>query len=440
MIRTENHRKTLRARMVRYAEEHSISAAAREFDTTPQTVRKWVRRHQNGEPLSDRSRRPHSSPNKTDPATEQKVVQARRQTGYGPHRISDWLARTEKVQISPWTVRNILNRHNLVQKTTRRNTCYPAHWAWDKEDAEPFCLVQADVKDVRDKGTLGTERTTRIDRAGLPRYQWTFLEGQSRLRFLAYSRRLTRDCGVAFLSLCLDWLRRWDALPDGPVQIQTDWGSEFGGDNPERIEQLNGKYFRPRGGRLCRYPLGRKGYNGRVERSHRSDDEEFYQPLLLQIEDTAQYLDKAFQWEAFYNLYRPHYGVGMEGRTPMEKLRDLGLERHDSFALPPPIVLDKIAGTIVTQGGNHVPAKYTIVPPGGVCAGPSAVDARGPGGYFAPVCSSLPTAGQEPADVHLRSVRDGLPACLLLPQQRALRTRRGGGLPGVGAHLRAPVR
>ena len=29
---------------------------------------------------------------------------------------------------------------------------------------------------------------------------------------------------------------------------------------------------------LCRHPLGPKGYNGRVERSHRSDDEEFYRP------------------------------------------------------------------------------------------------------------------------------------------------------------------
>ena len=358
MICSENHRETLRIQMVQHARDHSISDAAREFGTTRKTVRKWLRRHQDGEPLTDRSRRPNHSPNKTDPETEEKIVQYRRRTRRGPHRLSDMLARREGIDVSPWTVRNILKRNDLVKKTKKRTTCYPAFWAWE-EDSEPFSLVQADVKDVRDKGTLGTERTTRIDRAGLPRYQWTFLDGQSRLRFLAYSRRLTRDCGVAFLSLCLDWLGRWDALPDGPVQIQTDWGQEFGGDNPGMIEQLNRKYYRPRGGRLCRYPLGRKGYNGRVERSHRSDDEEFYMPLLLQIDSTEQYLNRAFQWEAFYNLYRPHYGVGMDSRTPMEKLRSLGLDLHDSFALPPPIVLDKIAGKIVTGGGEDVPAKYT---------------------------------------------------------------------------------
>jgi len=28
------------------------------------------------------------------------------------------------------------------------------------------------------------------------------------------------------------------------------------------------------------FPLGKKGYKGRVERSHRTDDKEFYLPLV----------------------------------------------------------------------------------------------------------------------------------------------------------------
>ena len=209
---------------------------------------------------------------------------------------------------------------------------------------------------MRDKGTLGTERTTHLSRQGLPRYQWTFLEGRSRLRFLAYSHRLSRDCGLAFLLICLRWLRRRGI--QGRVQIQTDWGEEFGGDNPRRLRRLNTRYFAGLDAQLCRYPLGRKGYNGRVERSHRSDDEEFYMPLLLDIEDTETYLDRAFRWQAFYNLYRPHYGAGMEGKTPVEKLRDLGLEASDTLALPPPVVLDGIASQIIAQGEKDVQAKY----------------------------------------------------------------------------------
>ena len=44
---------------------------------------------------------------------------------------------------------------------------------------------------------------------------------------------------------------------------------------------LEKRFLSPLGGKLVRYPLGRKQYNGRVERSHRTDDEEFYRPYLL---------------------------------------------------------------------------------------------------------------------------------------------------------------
>jgi transposase len=361
MIRSADHKQTVRRELVRFAQKHGIKPAARHFACSRNTVRKWLRRSEAQGSVEEQSRRPRNCPAQVDCHIEQTVLDSRRKTRYGPHRLSDWLKRTRHIEISPWTMRNILKRNGLLRRRKKRSTCYPAHWAW--EPGRPFTLVQADVKDVYDKGTLGTERTTHLARLGLPRYQWTFLEAQSRLRFLAYSHRLTRDCGVAFLWLCLKWLQHWAALPQAPVQIQTDWGEEFGGDNPARIEQLNRKYFQPLGARLCRYPLGRKGYNGRVERLHRSDDEELYMPTLLEVRDTAHYLHYAFRWQAFYNLYRPHYGVGMKAMTPIGKLRSLGLDLGDSFALISPVVLDKIAGPIVAQGGHHVQAHYIITAP-----------------------------------------------------------------------------
>ena len=354
MIRSSDHKMTVRRELVRFARNHGIKPAARRFGCSRNTVRKWLRRYQREGCLKEQSRRPLSCPAQTPQNVENLVVGLRRKTGYGPHRLCDWLRRTEGETLSPWTIRNILKRNGLLKRKKRRKTCYPAHWAW--ETGEPFSLVQADAKDVHDKGTLGTERTTHLARLGLPRYQWTFLEAQSRLRFLAYSHRLTRDCGVAFLWLCLKWLRRGGL--SARVQIQTDWGEEFGGDNPGRIQQLNAKYFTDLGAELCRYPLGRKGYNGRVERLHRSDDEEFYMPMLLDMRSQAEYLERAFQWQAFYNLYRPHYGAGMDGQSPMEKLRSFGLDFKDTFALMPPILLDKVAGLIVAHGGHDLPATY----------------------------------------------------------------------------------
>jgi transposase InsO family protein len=56
--------------------------------------------------------------------------------------------------------------------------------------------------------------------------------------------------------------------------------------------------------------------NGKVERSHRIDAEEFYRMLEgVVIDDTALFSDRLQEWEHFYNFERPH-GVLAE-RPPM---------------------------------------------------------------------------------------------------------------------------
>jgi len=57
--------------------------------------------------------------------------------------------------------------------------------------------------------------------------------------------------------------------------------------------------------------------NGKVERSHRTDEEEFYQ--LLEYTDDVDLNEKLEEWEKFYNLHRPHASHG--GNTPYEVLR-----------------------------------------------------------------------------------------------------------------------
>ena len=58
--------------------------------------------------------------------------------------------------------------------------------------------------------------------------------------------------------------------------------------------------------------------NGKVERSHRSDQEEFYQ--LLSYKDDVDLEGKLAEWERFYNLARPH--AAHKGKTPYEILKE----------------------------------------------------------------------------------------------------------------------
>jgi transposase len=346
-----------------YQKTDNISQTARCWHTSRQVVRRWVQRYQeNGSHgLHDLSRRPNSSPRKTPPEIEQQVLQAWQKTHYGRKRLALYL-RTRGLSLSPHTIRHILRRVRPPQTRKRRKILYPAHWAWEVQ--EPFCLLQTDTKDIHDKGSLGTQLTTHLGRHHLPRYQWTACDGRTRMRFLAYSHHLNRTNGLAFLILALLWLRACGV--EQKVEFQTDWGQEFGGDNPTRIAQLAKRFLHPLGGDLRRYPLGRKGYNGRVERSHRTDDEEFYRPYLAKAKRPDDLLSLAQRWVYFYNVLRPHTGEGMNDRSPLNMLQSCGYSGDERVALLPPILLDPISTDLLLscdpKGGNDLLAHYNDLP------------------------------------------------------------------------------
>ena len=70
------------------------------------------------------------------------------------------------------------------------------------------------------------------------------------------------------------------------------------------------RYIRPRTSHL----------NGKVERSHRVDDQEFYR-LLDQngiADDIQLFNEKLEEWQNYYNYHRPH--GALDGQTPFERL------------------------------------------------------------------------------------------------------------------------
>lgn len=96
------------------------------------------------------------------------------------------------------------------------------------------------------------------------------------------------------------------------LTIGTDNGAEFQGSFHWHVldRGIGHSYIKPRTPRL----------NGKVERSHRIDAEEFHRLLDGVVIDDAQvFNDKLQEWEDFYNFNRPH--GGLSGQTPYERLR-----------------------------------------------------------------------------------------------------------------------
>ncbi len=369
----------------------SIHAVAAAFCTDRNTVRKAQRRFASDGPsgLEDQSRRPHSCPHQTKPALEAAVVQARRRTGFGPQR----LYRDAGIKLPPGTIRNIIRRNRLRPKWRRTyKGCRRRIYQWDTKD--PLSFFQTDLKVIRDRKGIPPAAYAHHERARLPLYQWTACCVRTRIRFLAFSSEKTMANGLAFMVLIVLWLRAHGLHHH--VSHQTDWGEEFGGKSPKKLAALDRRIFQPLGASLLRIRKGRTTDNAIVERSHRSDDEENYAPLLTRYPNTDAFLTGSFRWQCRWNLRRPHFGRHMYGRRPFERACEILPALKRDVALFPPMLLDRLGPvhqllgthlplTSEPKGGDDVLAHYHCQPRGVAAARVDDCHARGGGPWHPPL-------------------------------------------------------
>ena len=137
-------------------------------------------------------------------------------------------------------------------------------------------------------------------------YQFTAIDDCTRIRVLKIYDACNQRTATRFID---DVVRR---LPFRVHVVQTDNGAEFPSEFHWHLERLDIRhvYIRPRTPRL----------NGKVERSHRVDEQEFYQ-LLDQdgVSDNIHlFNEKLREWEDYDNYHRPH--GALDGQTPYERL------------------------------------------------------------------------------------------------------------------------
>jgi transposase InsO family protein len=289
-----------RLAIIRHAQEvtGNVSLTCRYFGITRQAFYIWLRRYEEYglEGLRDRSRRPHTIPNATKPEVVGKIVYLRRNYHFGPHKIAMYLKRYHDVEVSPSGVWRILKRLDMSRLPASQR--YKRHVdRWKRyEKPLPGHRVQVDVKFIAPlKGSRKKH------------YQFTAIDDCTRIRVLRIYDRLNQQTAIRFLDYVLE------KLPFEVEVIQTDNGVEFGSQFHYHVldRGIGHVYIKPATPRL----------NGKVERSHRIDNEEFYRMLDgVVIDDTGLFNVRLKEWEDFYNFHRPHGALG--GQTPYERLRD----------------------------------------------------------------------------------------------------------------------
>jgi len=128
------------------ANNGKVSATARTLGVTRRTVYKAVLKRNAGN-LDDASRVPKVVHNKTPKEIEEKVLQLKRKTNYGPLRLKEELEAVYKISLSEHTIRNIVrrNRENIKNKQHKPHKKGPRPFV-DWYAARPFEVVQIDLK------------------------------------------------------------------------------------------------------------------------------------------------------------------------------------------------------------------------------------------------------------------------------------------------------
>lgn len=253
-----------RQALINYANKKGVTKAAIRYKTNRQYVYRWLKRCDGTlESLADRSHRPHSHPNQHTPE-ELKLISDMRRRNPNAGLVVFWV----KLMQRGYT-RSVTGLYRVLQRTGKM-ALKPQNPKYVPKPYEkmlyPGQRVQIDVKFVPACCLAGAA-------SGQKFYQYTAIDEYSRFRYLEAFEEHSTYSSAQFLEHLIR------AFPFRIECVQTDNGSEFtkrllptGKATPTlfetRLKQcgIQHKLIRPYTPR----------HNGKVERSHRKDNEYFY--------------------------------------------------------------------------------------------------------------------------------------------------------------------
>lgn len=280
----------------------NISLTARHFGLTRKTLRGWLKQLKRDGPsgLNEKSRAPK---NRRRPSTSSEtichVVKIRKQyPAWSKYKIKRILERDYGVKTSDSNVGRIIKRRGLIDKkksAKRRRVALRPRLRFPRglRVSEAGDMVQIDTKYIMLVG-------------GRKLYQFTAIDVLSKHRVLRVYPSLSSRNGRLFLEECIG------VFPFKIKSVQTDNGSEFQKEFDKRCKELNLPHY-------YIYPRTPK-QNTYVERSHGSDEDEFYQ--LGNVYQNLKFMNQKIQeWQNIWNEKRPHQAL--DYRTPNEYLEYL---------------------------------------------------------------------------------------------------------------------
>ena len=259
-----------RQSLILYAKKHGATKAAIRYKTNRQYIYRWMKRYDGTlQSLADRSHRPHSHPNQHTPE-EIKLIEDMRRRNPNAGLVVFWV----KLRQRGYT-RSISGLYRFLRKRGQMAVKLPNPKYIPKPYEKmtyPGQRVQIDVKYVPASCLVGQAKEDAAENGGYY-YQYTFLDEYSRFRYLEAFKEHSSYSSAAFIQHCVK------RFPYAIECVQTDNGPEFTNRlNPQCSDKKT--HFEVALEQLCiRHKLIKPytpRHNGKVERSHRKDNEYFY--------------------------------------------------------------------------------------------------------------------------------------------------------------------
>jgi transposase InsO family protein len=271
-----------------------VAKAYREFGVPKSTFYDWKKVYDKEGKAGLARKKPiaKNHPRSLSQDVVDRILHLRKTFKLGPERIAWYLERYHGINTSVSTVYRTLVRNGMrrLPRNAPRRAIHTRRYSKDV----PGHHIQVDVKFVFLRNPEGKR---------VRRFQYTAVDDATRIRAMQIYSRHNQQNAIKFIDYVIE------KFPFRLHTIQTDREHEFQAQFHWHVEDkgMRHVYIKPQSPQL----------NGKVERSHRTDQEEFYQ--LLTYTDDGDLNEKLAEWERFYNLDRPQ--GAFKGKTPYEALR-----------------------------------------------------------------------------------------------------------------------
>lgn len=273
------------------------------FPYSGRTLKRWLKeyREKGEEGLIPKSTEPKTQPNETPIWIKERVIEMRKKTNLCAKKLY-WRLKKQGLVVPVSTIGKILKDEGLVKKYRIKKIKYK----YIKAERQPGELIEIDVKYV--PGRL----------AGRRYFQYTAIDTASRWRYLKIYDEYTSYHSICFLKEVMNNFKyKIQSIKTDNGQIFTNYYLGTNKRSDVTVKTLHSLDVFCRENNIIHYLIdpGKPAQNGTVERSHREDQEKFYEKNKFK---TFQELEKKIRiWNEYYNNLEH---CGLDGKTPNEML------------------------------------------------------------------------------------------------------------------------